>query len=182
MKNVLKLLCGLLALAPKPDAVPADAYPRPDSRGGMEGDMLLKPEQVREIREYHRHEGQACPGSGCAKCDVARLIRDRAEIAAENAELKKFAAGLELNLAALIQHAEAAEKCRDKALSDLNAKCDQYAAASQCVTQLETQSEKWRERAEAAEGYLAELSPRYADIVAERAELRAAIAAARVLA
>ena len=34
-------------------------------------------------------------------------------------------------------------------------------------------------RAEAAEGYLAELSPRYADIVAERAELRAAIDAAR---
>lgn len=96
--------------------------------------------------------------------------------------LKKFAAGLELNLVAVIQRAEAAEKCRDKALSDLNAKCDQYAAASQCVTQLETQSEKWRERAEAAEGYLAELSPRYADIVAERAELRAAIAAARVLA
>ena len=52
-------------------------------------------------------------------------------------EAENFAAGLELNLAAVIQ------------------------------------------RAEAAEGYLAELSPRYADIVAERAELRAAIAAAR---
>jgi len=46
---------------------------------------------------------------------------------AEDAE--KFAAGLELNLAAVIQ------------------------------------------RAEAAEGYLAELSPRYADIVAERAQV-----------
>jgi len=50
---------------------------------------------------------------------------------------EKLAAGLEINLAAVIQ------------------------------------------RAEAAEGYLAELSPRYADIVAERAELRAAIDAAR---
>ena len=99
--------------------------------------LPLTEEQVQEIREYHRHEGRACPGSGCAKCDVARLIRDRAEIAAENAELKKFAAGLELNLVAVIQ------------------------------------------RAEATEGYLAELSPRYADIVAERAELRAAIDAAR---
>jgi len=91
--------------------------------------MLLTPEQVGEIRERTK-----TIKSATIACDVFELISDRAEIAAENAELKKFAAGLELNLAAVIQ------------------------------------------RAEAAEGYLAELSPRYADIVAERAELRAAIA------
>ena len=50
----------------------------------------------------------------------------------------------------------AAEKSRDKALSDLDAKCDQYAAAAQCVSQLERQNEKWRDRAEAAEKALAE--------------------------
>ena len=51
-----------------------------------------------------------------------------------------------------------AEKSRDKALSDLDAKCDQYAAASQCVFQLEKQNEKWRDSAEDAETALAELA------------------------
>ena len=96
--------------------------------------MLLTPEQVGEIREYHRHEGRACPGSGCAKCDVARLIRDRAEIAVENAALKKFAAGLELNLAAVIQRAEAAEReLADEKAANASVIKNWEDALSQCV-------------------------------------------------
>jgi len=42
--------------------------------------------------------------------EVARnAMADRADLIRENGELKKFAAGLEMNLAAVIQRAEAAE-------------------------------------------------------------------------
>ena len=57
----------------------------------------------------------------------------------------QITADLQRENAELRTKLEAAEKSRDKALSDLNAKCDQYAAASQCVFQLEKQNEKWRE-------------------------------------
>jgi len=66
---------------------------------------LLTPEQVGEIRNFY-----AISSGLRGAADVNALLSDRAEIAAENAELKKLAAGLELNLAAVIQRAEAAEK------------------------------------------------------------------------
>ena len=61
---------------------------------------------------------------------------------AEAAE--KFAAGLELNLVAVIQRAEAAEGY----LAELSPR---YADIVAERAELETQNEKWRERAEAAE-------------------------------
>jgi hypothetical protein len=68
---------------------------------------------------------------------------------AEAAE--KFAAGLELNLVAVIQRAEAAEGY----LAELSPR---YADIVAERAELETQNEKWRERAEAAEAKLAELA------------------------
>jgi len=70
---------------------------------------MLTPKQVQEIRER-----VGTIKSITISCDVLDLLADRAEIAVENAELKKFAAGLELNLAAVIHRAEAAENKRDR--------------------------------------------------------------------
>jgi hypothetical protein len=48
----------------------------------------LTPERVREIQKYHKHKGDACPGSGCEKCEIAMLLR-LAEVAeARLAELR----------------------------------------------------------------------------------------------
>lgn len=59
------------------------------------------------------------------------------------------------------QNAEFADwciECLPAALLELAQTKQQYEAASQCVTQLEAQVEAWRERAEAAEAKLAEVS------------------------
>jgi chromosome segregation ATPase len=69
---------------------------------------------------------------------------------------EKLAAGLEINLAAVIQRAEAAEGY----LAELSPRYDDIVAER---AELETQSEKWRERAEAAEAKLV-----IADFVAAR--------------
>ena len=68
----------------------------------------------------------------------------------------QITADLQRENAELRTKLKTAEKARDKALSDLDAKCDQYAAASQCVSQLEKQNQKWRDSAEAAEKALAD--------------------------
>ena len=44
---------------------------------------MLTPEQVAEIRRFHTHTGDTCIGSACPKCDIVRLLRDRADIAQE---------------------------------------------------------------------------------------------------
>ena len=77
---------------------------------------------------------------------------------AEDAE--KFAAGLELNLVAVIQRAEAAEGY----LAELSPR---YADIVAERAELETQSEKWRERAEAAEAKLVKLAKSAEDTAAK---------------
>lgn len=74
----------------------------------------------------------------------------------EARQYDQITADLQRENAELRTKLKIAEKARDKALADLDSKCDQYAAASQCVVQLERQNEKWRDSAEAAEKALAD--------------------------
>jgi hypothetical protein len=67
--------------------------------------------------------------------EVARnAMADRADLLRENTELKNFSAGLELNLAAVIQRAEAAEReLADEKVANASVIKNWEDALSQCV-------------------------------------------------